>query len=420
MCSMTGRRRRSKESKVSSKAWVQSLLSIGTVGILVGVEGFSSVPPLNRASQNRQELHMSDTTEDGPSKPITQSETEIELANQIIREIGDGTRQYPAWYYEQYQEDDLGDEDEDDDPTAIDPETLGKWDPSDLESRLEYEFDPANGDPDPNVLDPKFDYLQTVPVDQDGVEIGYDPIYGPSNPIDGRTILNPQDSYIIDDMTRDDTMVTPTFLEGDLEIPANAKVTDFRRSLNIVQTYTDPFLETEVPRYQARWYGYPEQQRYPDKPVHENRFTKPEDATDFESMTPYRARRTAVELARSKNNEWLPEGTSAAFHNKKTDVFGRLGLKVGSLEKGDIDEQVVERIRPALDVLGSVVDLLETNGTVFRFHYHGLIKNKRGMAAWTETMIRDCGVECTGVVFETGWRKRDPAYDSGDKWFGPY
>merc|ERR1740124_902883 len=68
------------------------------------------------------------------SKPRDLTETEVELASQILREIDDGTRTYPDWYYEQYQEDDFGDDDEDDDPDAIDPETLGKWDPSDLET----------------------------------------------------------------------------------------------------------------------------------------------------------------------------------------------------------------------------------------------------------------------------------------------
>ena len=45
--------------------------------------------------------------------------------------------------------------------------------------------------------------------------------------------------------------------------------------------------------------------------------------------------------------------------------------------------------------------------TVFRFHYKGAMKNRREMAAWTETFIRDCGVECTGVLFETGGRGKD-------------
>jgi len=368
-------------------------------------------------------LQMSDDSSESnrAKKPSIMTEEETQLAAQILGEIADGTRSYPDWYYEEYQEEDLGDDGVDDDPSAIDPETLGKWDPSDLETRMEYEFDVAKGDEDPNRLDPdQFHFLEKVETDEEGIEVGYDPIYGSSNPIDERTIINPQDSYIIDDMTRDDAMVTPTFQQGDLEIQQNDDITAFRRSLNIVQTYTDPFLDIEVPRYKARWYGYPEQDRYPDRDPLENRFTDPKDATDFDSMTPYRARKLAVQFARAKNNEWLPKGKSAAFHNAKTDVYGKLGLKVGSLIKGDIDTDVLSSIQPALDVLGSCVDILETNGTVFRFHYHGLIKNKRGMAAWTETLIRDCGVECTGVVFETGWRKRDPYYDSGDKWFGPY
>eukprot|EP00553_Chaetoceros_curvisetus_P001991 CAMPEP_0204620374 /NCGR_PEP_ID=MMETSP0717-20131115/6428_1 /ASSEMBLY_ACC=CAM_ASM_000666 /TAXON_ID=230516 /ORGANISM="Chaetoceros curvisetus" /LENGTH=288 /DNA_ID=CAMNT_0051634561 /DNA_START=20 /DNA_END=887 /DNA_ORIENTATION=+ len=279
---------------------------------------------------------------------------------------------------------------------------------------------------DPNDLDPKFEHLKSsdIPVDEEGVETMYDPIFGRANPFDGRTIVNPQDSYVIDDETRDDAIVTPTFHEGDLEIQANADFKSFRKSLKIVDTYVDPYLDMEVPRHQAKWYGYPEKISYPNKPDLENRFTKPEDKTDFSKLTPYQARRKAVELARSKNNEWLPKGKSVEFHNSKTDIFKKKKLTVGSLMKGDIDPKIKSKIQPALDVLGSSADLLEINefdtGMVFRFHYHGLIKNKRGMAAWTETLIRDCGVECTGVVFETGWRKRDPYYDGGDKWFGPY
>jgi len=402
--------------------------------LLVSSDGFTSVPhPMNSiklpqatadpVTASRLNMSDSESLSDATKKaqkPGIMTEKETKLAAQILEEIADGTRKYPEWYYKDYQEEDIGDDAEDSDPDAIDPETLGKWDPSDLETRLEYEFDVDEGDEDPNDLDPQFQFLESVELDDEGIEVGYDPIYGSSNPIDERTIINPQDSYVIDDQTRDDSMVTPAFRDGDLEIQENADITTFRRSLNIVQTYTDPFLEMEVPRYRQRWYGYPEKGRYPDRDPLENRFTDKKDATDFDNMTPYRARKLAVQFARAKNNEWLPKGKSASFHNAKTNVYGKLGLKVGSLMKGDIDTDVKESIQPALDVLGSCVDLLETNGTVFRFHYHGLIKNKRGMAAWTETLIRDCGVECTGVVFETGWRKRDPYYDSGDKWFGPY
>lgn len=364
---------------------------------------------------------MSDTVRDDLfSSTPQESTTDKEKSKNILSEIDDGSRDLPDWFFEEYQEERFDDIEEDDDPNAIDPETLGKWDDSDLEGRLEYEFDPAKGDVDPNILNPKFEHVKSVPVDEEGVELMYDPVFGRANPIDERTIINPQDSYIIDDETRDDAIVTPTFLEGDIEIGYNADITAFRKSLQIVETFVDPYLNMEVPRHKAKWYGYPEQEGYPDKPDIENRFTKPEDKTDFESMTPYKARKKAIELARAKNNEWLPKGKSVQFHNSKTEIYKEKGLLVGSLMKGEIDPETKGKIGSVLDILGSCAELIEINDTVFRFHYHGLIKNKRGMVAWTQTLIEDCGVECTGVVFETGWRKRDPYYDGGDKWFGPY
>jgi len=373
-------------------------------------------------------LPMSSTEQQPPPSAETEAEpdkdngmTEEEMAERILAEIRDGTRKYPDWYYEEFQEeeiDDVGDDDDDDD--ALDPETLGVIEESDYEIKIQHEFDLKEGDPDPNQLDPYFEHITEMEVDEDGVEVMYDPVKGRSNPFDERTIVTPCDSYIIDDLTRDDSKVPPEFHKGDLEIKYNADIKSYRKSLKIIQTYVDPFLDMEMPRDVALWHGYPEEEGYEEKPEHINRFTDPKDMTDFEAMSPGRARIKAVELARAKNNEWLPEGKSAQIHNAKTDIYREKGLLVGSLQKGEIDEKVVERMKPALDILGNVVDLLETNGTVFRFHYYGLIKNKRGMAAWTELLIRDCGVECTGVVFETGWRKRDPYYDGGDHFYGPY
>jgi hypothetical protein len=350
----------------------------------------------------------------GPEVPMDQK-----IAASIMDEIQSGKRIMPDWFYENYQEEVIGEEYEDDDPDAIDPETLGKWDEADLEGNLEYEWDPEK-DADPNIQDPKYEYLDTVQVDEEGLEVMYDPIYGPHNPFDDRSIINPPDSYIIDDETRDDSIVTPAFPRGDLEIQFNEDFKNFRKSLKIIETYTDPWLNMEVPRHTSKWYGNPEETSYPDKPDLENQFTKPEVKTDFTQLTPFRARKKAIELARATNNEWLPKGTSEAYHNAKTNIFKEKGILVGSLIRGNVDPQVKSKIQPALDVLGSIAELIEINETVFRFHYHGLIKHKRGMGAWTETLIRDCGVDCTGVVFETGWRKRDPAYDGGDKWFGPY
>jgi hypothetical protein len=40
------------------------------------------------------------------------------------------------------------------------------------------------------------------------------------------------------------------------------------------------------------------------------------------------------------------------------------------------------------------------DGTVFRFAYHGFMKNKHCISLWTETLLHDCGVEVAGVVFD--------------------
>ena len=124
----------------------------------------------------------------------------------------------------------------------------------------------------------------------------------------------------------------------------------------------------------------------PRKPQNENFFTPFDQATKFDTMTPHRARKTAIQLARAKNNEWMPPGTSVAYHNARTDIFSKLQLTVGSFRKGGIDPIIKSNIEPALNILGDVVELLEiVDGTIFRFHYHGLIKHKAGMEAWTET-----------------------------------
>lgn len=416
-----------KRSELTTKAAVSTIFTAIACTKLCSAFTTTTKPSLVAINThtNCKALYMSSPTK-GESKDDLfasspqESVTDRVKSKQLLEEIDGEARGLPDWFYEEYQEERLDDFEEDDDPNAIDPETLGKWDESDLEGRLEYEFDPAKGDEDPNILDPKFDHVQSVPVDEEGVEYMYDPIFGRANPIDERTILNPQDSYIIDDETRDDAIVTPTFLPNDIEIEYNSDITTFRKSLKIVETFIDPYLEMEVPRHKAKWYGYPEQIGYEDKPDIENRFTKVEEKTDFDSMTPYQARKKAVELARAKNNEWLPKGKSVNYHNARTEIYKKKGLLVGSLMKGEVDPEVKEKIEPVLKILGSCAELIEINETVFRFHYHGLIKNKRGMAAWTETLIQECGVECTSVVLETGWRKRDPYYDGGDKWFGPY
>ena len=344
---------------------------------------------------------------------------ETRIRDRILEQIDNGLRDMKD--YEEYLEPEQVFDDQDDDDDAIDAATLGQWDERDLQDKFDYEWDPNKGDKDPNNLDPEFEYLDTIEVDEEGIEVGYDPLYGVSNPFDERTIINPPDSYVIDEKTRDDRMVTPEFRDDDPEKDINSDITSFRKSLKMIETHVDPFLNIEVPSHTAKWHGYPEQLSYPPQDYHNNRFTKPEDRTDFDAMGPAKARVVAVQMARQKNNEWLPEGLSAEYHARKFAVFKKHGILTGSTLPGECDPEIVKKIRPAMEVLGDVVELLSIEcETVFRFKYHGLIKNKRGMQAWAAKLIRNCNVDCTGVVFETGFRKRDPWYDGGSHWYGPY
>eukprot|EP00543_Licmophora_paradoxa_P015407 CAMPEP_0202464496 /NCGR_PEP_ID=MMETSP1360-20130828/62108_1 /ASSEMBLY_ACC=CAM_ASM_000848 /TAXON_ID=515479 /ORGANISM="Licmophora paradoxa, Strain CCMP2313" /LENGTH=224 /DNA_ID=CAMNT_0049087811 /DNA_START=9 /DNA_END=683 /DNA_ORIENTATION=+ len=219
------------------------------------------------------------------------------------------------------------------------------------------------------------------------------------------------------------TLQTPTFHEGDLEQPINHDIRMFRKSLDIIETYHDPFLpnDIEVPSHVQVWHGYPERLGYPEKPYENNRFTDEEDMTPYDDYSPHKARTIAVQMARATNAEWLKEEVSMEFHRQERQPYEDIGTLVGTLRKGNVDPDLKEKIEPALKILGSSVDLLSIEGerqAIFRFEYHGLIKNKFGMSCWTQTLIRDCGVECDNVIFETGFRKRDPLYDGGFPWYG--
>lgn len=275
-----------------------------------------------------------------------------------------------------------------DENDEIDAETLGIWSEEDFKTRTKFEWDEGT---DPNDLDPTLEYYTENPVDEDGVEKGWDPLYGPSNPFDERTIVSPVESYMIAESSRNDEMLEQRFPPSDPECGFNDEVTEIRKDLKIIETYVDPFLDIEVPRHVATWHGYHQETKFPKKDFMNNRFTKPEDKTDFTKLDPYRARQKAVEMARSKNCEWLPEGYSEQYKMKKTAGFRRLNVLAGSLKEGDKDPQIVERIRPVMKVLGDAAQLLSIQETVFRFRYYGPMKNRRGIQDWTGKMIRECG-----------------------------
>ena len=104
-----------------------------------------------------------------PSPP----ETDAQILDRILNEIDTGYRTFdttdtqllPAYGD---PEDDALLTEEDDDPTAIDASTLGQWDASDFEAKFDYEWDPNAGETDPNIRDPRYTYVSTIEVDNDG------------------------------------------------------------------------------------------------------------------------------------------------------------------------------------------------------------------------------------------------------------
>lgn len=276
----------------------------------------------------------------------------------------------------------------------LDADSLGIYSEKDYNCLTEYEWESGT---DPNIPSLNLEYVSDVEHDEEGIEVGWDPIYGPSNPIDTRTVITPIESYMVDPVSADKSLSAPMFnTEGEgneddpnPEIELHQRVQKVRKDMKRVDTYIDPWLDVPVPRHVARWFGYPETS-FPSKDYMNNRFTKPEDKTDFTKLDPYRARKKAVEMARSRNTEWLPLGVSHERRLKRQSIYKEKGILVGSLKKGEMDETMVKKIQPALKVLGSCVELLQISEgasnelTVFRFHYKGAMKNRRGMAAWTE------------------------------------
>ncbi len=243
---------------------------------------------------------------------IVETEEELARKEEIQRELDD--RGYPDWL-EEYGEslEEVGAEYDIDDPEAIDSSTLGTWDIHDLNSEFDYEWKPESGKPDPNLIDvTKEDYIPANPVDEDGIEVGWTAMFGASNPIDTRTIVGTKDSFMVDEETKDDSLLTPLFDDDDAEISYNEDIRTFRKSLDIIETYVDPFLpeNMQVPRHVAKWHGYPMPNAYPQKNYTNNRFTKEEDVTPFDDYDPHKARKLAVQYARAKNCEWLPVGVS--------------------------------------------------------------------------------------------------------------
>lgn len=93
----------------------------------------------------------------------------------IRADIDDGKRDMPAYYYEDFVEEE---QDREDDPNVIVVDEWGSWDERDLAGPpMAGDWDPEK-DPNPNDLDPEFEYVTEIPKDEEGVEEGYDPMFG--------------------------------------------------------------------------------------------------------------------------------------------------------------------------------------------------------------------------------------------------
>jgi len=253
-----------------------------------------------------------------------------------------------------------------------------------------------------------YEYFNETMVDDDGVEIGWDPVFGPSNPIDSRAILSKIDSYMVADHTRDDSMlIAMTPLD---EEEFNDEISRIQRERRKLETYRDPYLNVDVPRYAKPWYGEwnMDENPYSEKDWMNNRFTKLEDKSDVKNMTAYNARKHAVFLARSNNNEWLPEGYAQNRLSQTTQLFQERNILAGSLKRGDVDPTLLTELEPVLKKIGGVVEILSIEDGVYRFHYRGPMKHRKGIQNWTDMMMKDLGIRFTGVFFETGVRKVDP------------
>ncbi|GMI26173.1 hypothetical protein TrRE_jg619, partial [Triparma retinervis] len=157
-----------------------------------------------------------------------------------------------------------------------------------------------------------------------------------------------------------------------------------------------PQYSPKVVKYKTEWKGFT------DREITGNRF----GGTVSDSGHVGDRLDHARSEARKNNNAWLSPSTSSSFWSSKNAHLK--GVLAGTTKEGNMpDQPTMDRAAPALKVLGDVVTLLGVEGGAWRFKYHGLIKNKRGMEFFAEKLLRDEGVNVTGVRFETGGRVRD-------------
>ena len=83
------------------------------------------------------------------------------------------------------------------------------------------------------------------------VEVEYEPMYGLANPINKRTMLKPDNLYLINKNTSNQQFVPKGFPEGNQELVANANFGAVPKLLRTLETYTNSFLGATVPCHMA-------------------------------------------------------------------------------------------------------------------------------------------------------------------------
>lgn len=400
------------------------------------------------------------------AQELIETSEQRETRLQMTEEIESGKRKLPEWTNEFGETDQELEERSEmekiegygDLVQGIDPLTIGKTTTEDLEGPSIYDWEPEETE-DPNIIDDKSNYYQEKldgpywrdrqkkftkklreeieqrrqqellelnildcgPYEYEDSESD-DDMMTYYAAFDERTKVGVTESYMVDPKSRPTGKRSPLeeqFHSNDSELKEQEEFFDIRNSMRLIETYNDPFLpNVTLPAHVATWHGYPEKRSYPPKPYTNNRFTKPENLTNYDALGPFRARKTAVEMARSRNPEWLSKEDSEEWHMKRREPLQRVGSLVGTFEKGDCDPVLVEKIQPALKLFGNVVELLEIiDGRIYRFKFYGPIRNRYGMSCWMKhEMEEQCGVKVDNVIFETGSRVRDKI-DGGDPYF---
>lgn len=88
------------------------------------------------------------------------------------------------------------------------------------------------------------------------------------------------------------------------------------------------------------------------------------------------------------------------FDHKGFNVTAGLFENHRTFDYGPIDLDVVKKIGPALEALGSVCQLLEAHDGLVRIKYTGLAKNRVGIEAYATGLVEDLYPDLTDLTFD--------------------